>query len=88
MIIPIILGDMFNFIKESYTGGSVDVYKPTINFKENIISKVFRYDVNSLYPFAMKHFLMPVGKPANFSEGGWYVYKIKKNHSVFLRLML
>lgn len=59
--IPLITGDMFNFFKQGYTGGSVDVYKAK---GENI----YRYDVNSLYPYVMKNFSMPVGNPT-FFEG-------------------
>lgn len=58
--IPLIHGEMFDFLKQSYTGGNVDVYKP---YSSN---KVFRYDVNSLYPFVMKTFPMPVGTPIYF----------------------
>jgi hypothetical protein len=60
--IPIIEGDLFNDIKEGYTGGAVDVYKPFPKKGE----KVFCYDVNSLYPSVMKSFDMPVGSPINF----------------------
>lgn len=59
--IPIITGQMYHDIKKSYTGGSVDVYKP---YGENI----YHYDVNSLYPYAMKSYPMPVGLP-KFFEG-------------------
>ena len=57
--IPIISGQIFDDIKKSYTGGSVDVIKP---FGKNIR----RYDVNSLYPFVMKEYPMPVGLPTYF----------------------
>src|SRR5271156_660750 len=60
--IPIIEGDLFNDIKEGYTGGAVDVYKPFPKEGE----KVFCYDVNSLYPNAMTKFNMPVGSPIYF----------------------
>jgi hypothetical protein len=63
--IPLIHGEMFNYIKEGYTGGSVDVYKPCIDSK-NENSKVYRYDVNSLYPFVMKKYPMPTGTPIYF----------------------
>ena len=43
-------------IRESYTGGAVDAYIPE---GENI----FCYDVNSLYPYVMSKFDMPVGSP-------------------------
>jgi hypothetical protein len=57
--IPIIYGEMYNFFKEGYTGGAVDVYKP---YGKN----VRRYDVNSLYPSVMHTFPMPVGNPTYF----------------------
>lgn len=45
--------------KKGYTGGAVDVYKP---YGENI----YRYDVNSLYPYVMREFPMPVGNITYF----------------------
>jgi len=57
--IPLISGEMFNFFKEGYTGGTVDVYKP---YGEN----VYWYDVNSLYPYIMLTTGMPVGTPTYF----------------------
>ena len=43
------------FIKKGYTGGAVDVYKPYGKY-------VYRYDVNSLYPYIMTEFPMPVSR--------------------------
>jgi DNA polymerase type B, organellar and viral len=70
--IPLIDGNLFNQLKKGYTGGSVDVYKP---YGENI----YRYDVNSLYPYVMREYPMPVGNPTLFegdisiiSEGNGY----------------
>lgn len=60
--IPLLDGDLFTQIKKGYTGGSVDVYKPSPE-KDEII---YRYDVNSLYPFVMKNYLMPIGEPIYF----------------------
>lgn len=60
--ILIIEGDLFNDIKEGYTGGAVDVYKP---FSEKG-KKIYRYDVNSLYPYVMQSFKMPVNNPIYF----------------------
>jgi hypothetical protein len=45
--IPLIQGPIYDFIKQSYFGGKVDVFKP---YGEN----VHGYDVNSLYPYSMK----------------------------------
>lgn len=54
-----ITGKTYNDIKNSYTGGHVDVYIPR---GENVI----RHDVNSLYPFVMNNYPMPVGSPTFF----------------------
>jgi hypothetical protein len=48
--------NVHRFVKQSYRGGIVDVYKP---YCENTYS----YDINSSYPNSMKRFPMPVGKP-------------------------
>jgi hypothetical protein len=58
-LIPIITGSMYDNMKNAYTGGSVDVYKP---HGYNIYS----YDVNSLYPTQMANYDMPVGSPTYF----------------------
>lgn len=57
--IPLIHGEMFDFFKKGYTGGNVDVYIP---YGKNLYS----YDVNSLYPYVMKSFPMPIGNPIQF----------------------
>ena len=56
--LPIITGKAYNFIKQSYTGGHVDVYIPHGH-------NLYHYDVNSLYPDSMLS-LMLVGNPIYF----------------------
>lgn len=68
--IPIISGDMFDFFQQGYTGGCVDMYKP---YHKGLI---YRYDVNSLYPFIMKTTPVPVGNPTYF-EGDILLIKNK-----------
>lgn len=58
--IPLIFNEIYKDIKDSYTGGSVDVFKP---YGENIKG----YDVNSLYPYIMKYCKMPVATVKYFT---------------------
>ena len=64
------LGKVEEDIRQSYTGGAVDVYI-TNNFKDHVFKKTERdklyyYDVNSLYPYVMSTMEMPIGKPIAF----------------------
>lgn len=65
-----ISGEVEQAIRESYTGGAVDVYLPHNKIGTWSLSKVcrklFAYDVNSLYPSIMASGLMPIGKPIAF----------------------
>jgi DNA polymerase type B, organellar and viral len=61
--IPQLSGKIAKDIRQGYTGGAVDMYIP-IN-DEN--TEIFAYDVNSLYPFVMEKFEMPIGKPIFFN---------------------
>ncbi|MGE7954930.1 DNA polymerase [Lysinibacillus xylanilyticus] len=47
------------FIRDSYCGGRTEVFAPYLD-------KGFHYDVNSLYPYVMKTFPMPYGKPTMY----------------------
>ena len=60
--IPQLSGQIANDIRISYTGGAVDMYLP----KNPNGTKVYIYDVNSLYPYVMDQFDMPIGKPIYF----------------------
>nr|AWX52929.1 hypothetical protein [Lactarius sp. (in: basidiomycete fungi)] len=60
--IPQLSGQISKDIRLGYTGGSVDMYIP---FNEDN-TKIYCYDVNSLYPYVMKEFDMPAGKPTLF----------------------
>jgi DNA polymerase elongation subunit (family B) len=60
--IPQLSGQIAKDIRQSYTGGAVDMYIP----KSKKGSKIYAYDVNSLYPFVMDNFEMPIGNPTLF----------------------
>lgn len=62
MKLPSITGNTYNDLVKGYTGGHVDVYIPISSEGE----KVFQYDINSLYPYAMVDKAMPVGHPTYF----------------------
>lgn len=54
--IAISAGDEDTFVRRGYYGGHADVYKTK---GENF----YYYDVNSLYPYVMKTYPMPIGPP-------------------------
>ena len=64
--IPLITGKLYHDLKLAYTGGSVDVYKPSGD-------NIYRYDVNSVYPFSMKNFKSPVGNIERFTGNIWKI---------------
>ena len=71
-----ILGQVEKDIRQSYTGGAVDVYIPhnkvdvfgRHDYKDhnNLYKELFYYDANSLYPTVMCKNDMPIGKPIYF----------------------
>jgi hypothetical protein len=87
--IPIITGELYTNLKKSYTGGSVDVYKP-------VGENVNRYDVNSLYPSVMAEFASPVGKITKFKGDvlkynknpfGFFYVKIKTPENIHIPIL-
>ena len=73
--IPQLSGKIANDIKQGYTGGAVDMYIPEG-------TQIYAYDVNSLYPFIMSEFDMPIGRPKYF-EGN--IFKQEDNPFGFFR---
>lgn len=73
-------GKIEQFIRESYSGGAVDVYIPHNKIGSYLSSRTFRtikcFDVNSLYPTVMTQQVMPIGLPTVF-EGD--ITKIEPN---------
>jgi hypothetical protein len=70
--IPLIGGKVLADIREGYFGGHTDMYIPNAPQGE----KIHVYDVNSLYPFVMSEYKMPIGNIQYF-EGD--IYKTNKN---------
>jgi hypothetical protein len=57
--IPLTHGKVYNFIRQSFSGGSTDMFKPHGN-------NIYCYDVNSLYPSIMRNNDFPVGNIKKF----------------------
>jgi hypothetical protein len=57
------------FIRESYKGGTADIFKPHVKIG-------YHYDINSLYPYVMKEFKYPIGK-------GYFVKSINIDFDTF-----
>jgi len=57
--VPLIGSRLHYTLKQAYYGGITDTYRPR---GKNILS----YDINSLYPFSMYEYEMPVGNPVKF----------------------
>lgn len=66
----LLLGPVEEDIRQSYTGGAVDVYLPHNAVHQDFASdsrhKLYYYDVNSLYPFVRSSVEMPIGRPIAF----------------------
>jgi hypothetical protein len=60
-------------IRQSYTGGAVDVYIP---HNKEVNKPLYYYDMNSLYPTAMAQRPMPIGQPVAFLG---YIRKYEPN---------
>jgi hypothetical protein len=57
--LPIISGEAYKFIKQSYRGGHTDVYIPQAG-------KCYLYDINSLFPTVMHNCEYPIGQMIHF----------------------
>jgi len=74
--IPMITGKVYDFIKLGFTGGHTDVYVPHG-------TKLYQYDVNSIYPFVMHSKPMPWGKVRYFTGD---ILKIDPNAFGFFKV--
>lgn len=62
VVLPVLAGRIFDAISQAYFGGLVDMSVPK-NFNKELVS---HYDVNGLYPYAMKTFSYPTNLFAHF----------------------
>jgi hypothetical protein len=78
--IPLIKGreaKIFDFIHDSFTGGSTEMYIPYAGEAQNIKC----YDVNALYPSSMKFNKFPTGNILQFQGNIEWLYKLDPNYS-------
>ena len=78
--IPITDFNTYEMLQPGYTGGAVDVFKPTNpdNKKVNV------YDVNSMYPHVMNKYEFPVGIPITLTSARWLPPKPRVPRTLFL----
>lgn len=62
--LPVLVGEIYSAISQAYYGGHVDMFIPKMSDPENDL--VFHYDVNGLYPNAMKSHCYPTNVFAHF----------------------
>ena len=79
--IPCLNGEIYQFIKQGYSGGAVDVYKP-------YGKKIYRYDVNSLYPFIMHSMKLPIGQPTLIEGNIELIENILNNAGLIIFLII
>lgn len=60
-------GNASQFIRNSYSGGRVEVFRPHFLSSEHMDNFLYSYDVNSLYPSVMMD-SMPIGEPVFKSD--------------------
>ncbi|MBE7054411.1 MAG: hypothetical protein E7391_09130 [Ruminococcaceae bacterium] len=58
--------DIENMIRETYTGGRTEVFKPYLNKSEEVVG--FHMDINSLYPYQMLTKEYPIGTPHFYTD--------------------
>lgn len=50
------------FVRPAYLGGRTEIFRPIFNAR-NSRERLYEYDVNSLYPYVLKKFEYPCGRP-------------------------
>lgn len=71
-------GSAERFCRPAYLGGRTEIFRPIFKGKKG--KKLFEYDVNSLYPFVLKEFEYPCGRPyftKDFEKGFLGIYHAK-----------
>lgn len=76
--IPLVSGSMLNDIRQGYYGGHTEVY-------QTCGKNLYHYDVNSLYPFVLKNFPLPVG-PVRHFEGDLSLLEINDRPYGFFKV--
>jgi hypothetical protein len=69
--IALIGGKLYNELKKYMAGGDVQVFK---NYGKNL----YHYDINSLYPYVIKSYAIPIGQPTQFQGDIFKIIKINE----------
>lgn len=72
---PILPKQFLEDYREAYRGGRTQV-NPT--YQDMILHNIKRFDINSMYPYAMSRFPMPYGLPFKLKERGKFKFELYK----------
>lgn len=66
--------------RDAYRGGR-SMVNP--NYKSIVLQNVYRYDINSMYPYVMHDLPMPYGDPIQITERGKYKFELYHIKTIF-----
>ena len=79
-IFPELDNDFLDSYRNAYRGGRCQVNP---KYKNKILNKVYRYDINSMYPYQMAYKYLPYGEPIKINELGKYKFELYKINIAF-----
>lgn len=74
-IFPELNDDILNNYRDCYRGGRCQVNSI---YQNKILHNVYRFDINSMYPYIMRNFDLPCGDAIKIKEMGKYKFEIYK----------
>lgn len=88
-----VTGSAERFVRPAYLGGRTEIFRPVFGARgADKHARLFEYDVNSLYPYVLKEFEYPCGRPYftkkfDSSRLGVYEAKVTCPQGLFLPVL-